>query len=177
MNGAEFTEAKPIMSAQLAVLRIVPFTLASKALVLLKLSEMQSATSTEVSGMDHQSKMVRLQKPLQHQQGIGGPMAYGEAAAEQHGAYAKQLLELKPDNRIHCRAYRLLPYILRPGSHADIHTPEQLCVCLSLATQKELNESSKFFLCSGVLMGTIEPLGWCLCLGGTRSLCCPAAGR
>lgn len=81
VNGAEFTEAKPFMPAQLAVLRIVPFTLSSKALVLLKLSEMQSAASTEVSGMDHQSKVVRLQKPLQHRQGAGGPMAYGEAAA------------------------------------------------------------------------------------------------
>lgn len=54
VNGAEFTEAKPFMPAQLAVLRIVPFTLSSKALVLQNLSEMQSATSTEVSGMDHQ---------------------------------------------------------------------------------------------------------------------------
>lgn len=92
--------------------QLVSFTLARKGLVLLSLTETQCCShcgqlreSQEWSDVAAKAFVVWARIP--------SPWRVGEAAAEQHGVYAKQLLSLKPDNWSHCKASKPLPHALR----------------------------------------------------------------
>lgn len=86
------------MPAQLVAQLAVSFTSASKVLVLLLLTEVPNVAPAEVDRVNHGSEAMWLQKPLWCGQAEPGPWHTGEAAAGQHGVYAKQLPQLKPNN-------------------------------------------------------------------------------